>query len=236
MSPSPRPVAIVTGGARGIGAAIVARLRADGFVVVTGDLRGDPSTPDVPRLDVTDAGARETFVGYVADRYGRVDVLVNDAGVNDRRTALRSTWPEWRALFDVNVGGTLEMSRCCHPHLVRRRGCVVNVASTGGHVAIPGAAGYGVSKAAVLHLTRILAVEWAPRVRVNSVSPTLVRTDMTADVVRDREYMAAKLATIPLGRTPEPADVAAAVAFLCGPSAVCVTAQDVAVDGGVVAR
>lgn len=229
-------VAVVTGGAAGIGAAIVTALRADGVTVVVGDLAGDPADDGVPVLDVTDPLARKGFIDHVRDRFGRIDILVNDAGVNNRRSALDSDWDDWRRVLDVNLGGTLEMSRACHPYLAASgQGCIVNLASSGGQVAIAGSAAYGVSKAAILHLTRVLAVEWAPRIRVNSVSPTLVRTAMTEDVVDDERYLAAKLASIPLGRTPDPGDVAAAVRFLCGTGASNVTAQDIAVDGGVTA-
>jgi NAD(P)-dependent dehydrogenase (short-subunit alcohol dehydrogenase family) len=233
---SPR-VAIVTGGAAGIGAAIVAGLRADGVRVIAGDLSGDPADPVVPALDVTDPRSRGTFLDWVHGRFGRIDILVNNAGINNRRTALDSDWSDWQPVLAVNLGGTLEMSRGCFPYLdVSGTGCIVNLASSGGHVAIAGSAAYGVSKAAALHLTRILAVEWAPRIRVNSVSPTLVRTAMTADVLDDERYLADKLASIPLGRTPDPADVAATVRFLCGAGAAHITAQDIAVDGGVTAR
>lgn len=229
-------VAVVTGGARGIGAAVCASLRQAGHFVVAGDLVGDPGDVAVPTLDVTDEASRHRFVEWVIARYGRVDVLVNNAGINDRRGAAEAGWVEWQPLFDVNVGGVLEMSRHLREQLAKRQGCIVNVASTGGHLAIAGAAAYGVSKAAVLHLTRVLAIEWAPHVRVNSVSPTLVPTPMTADVLGNAQYMQAKLATIPLGVLPEVEDVAAAVAYLCGPQARRVTGQDIAVDGGVVAR
>lgn len=228
-------VAVVTGGARGIGAAIAARLRNDGCTVMVGDLVGDPANPQVPELDVRVESSRERFLEMVL-RCGRgIDVLINNAGVNDRRSSLESGWADWYALLEVNLVGTLEMSRACHPHLLQRHGCVVDLASTGGHLAIAGSAAYGVSKAAILHLTRILAVEWAPGVRVNSVSPTFVHTDMTSDVAADASYMAAKLASIPLGRVPEPADVADAVAFLAGPQARSVTGRDLAVDGGAIA-
>jgi NAD(P)-dependent dehydrogenase (short-subunit alcohol dehydrogenase family) len=113
-------------------------------------------------------------------------------------------------------------------------GAVVNLGSTAGQVAIPGSAAYSVSKAAILHLTRVLAVEWAPSgIRVNAVAPTIVPSAMTADVLGDPAYMAAKLATIPLGRIPGRGDVASAVTWLASPAAAVITGQTIFVDGGV---
>lgn len=109
---------------------------------------------------------------------------------------------------------------------------MVNLGPTAGQVAIPGSAAYSVSKAGVLHLTRVLAVEWAG-VRVNAVAPTIVPSGMTADVLGDPVYMAGKLATIPLGRIPERDDVASAVAWLASPAASVITGHTAFVDGGV---
>ncbi|MBO0772401.1 MAG: SDR family oxidoreductase, partial [Actinobacteria bacterium] len=111
---------------------------------------------------------------------------------------------------------------------------VVNLGSTAGAVAVAGSAAYGVSKAAIMHLTKILALEWAPAgIRVNAVAPSIVPTAMTEDVRQSNEYMTAKLATIPLGRMVTREEVAQAVAYLCSPAAAMTTGQTLFVDGGV---
>ena len=227
-------VAVVTGGAAGIGEAIARRLAASGHTMVIGDLSiVEPSETAHP-LDVTDPDSCRTFVAAVLDRYGRLDVLVNNAGINHRRTAAETTREDWDRIIGTNLGGTFTMSVAAYAALRASNGCVVNLGSTSGHVAIAGAAAYGVSKAAIMHLTRVLALEWAgDRIRVNAVAPTIVETAMTADVLNDPEYMTAKLASIPLGRMVTREDVAGAVAYLTSADAVSVTGQVLFVDGGV---
>jgi NAD(P)-dependent dehydrogenase (short-subunit alcohol dehydrogenase family) len=179
--------------------------------------------------------ARQDAVQAAVDTFGRLDILVNNAGVTLRQDAAATAEPDWQRILDVNLTGTFRMCQEARPYLaVRGDGAVVNLGSTAGQIAIPGSAAYSVSKAGVLHLTRVLAVEWAPAgVRVNAVAPTIVPSPMTADVLGDAEYMAAKLATIPLGRIPQPGNVAGAVAWLVSPAASVITGHTVFIDGGV---
>jgi len=135
---------------------------------------------------------------------------------------------------EINLNGTFRMCQAVHPVLSVHGGNVVNMASTGGLVAIAGSAMYGVTKAGIIQLTKILALEWAgARIRVNAVAPTIVPSPMTADVLENETYMAAKLASIPLGRVVRPEEVAAAVRWLASPDAAMVTGHTVCVDGGV---
>lgn len=222
-------VAVVTGAARGIGACVAATLAGRGATVAGADLADTPF-----RVDVRDAGSCAALVSDVVDRYGRLDLLVNNAGVVRRGPAATMSEEDFATVLDVNLTGTFRMCQAAYPALRAARGAVVNLGSTNGHIAVRDSAGYCVSKAGVLHLTRVLALEWAAdRIRVNAVGPTIVPTDMTADVRDDPRYMAEKMATIPLRRMAEPADVANAVAYLLSDAAAMVTGQTVFVDGGV---
>ncbi len=237
-------VAIVTGASRGIGLAIAHRLVAEGARVgVTGRhpealteavtaLGGPEHAVALPgRAD--DEQHRAAAVGRVTEAFGPVDVLVNNVGVNPVHGPLVSLDPgAARKILDVNVLGTLGwVQQVCAAGLAERGGCVVNVSSIAGLTPSPGIAFYGVSKAAVNHLTAALAVELAPAVRVNAVAPAVVRTRFAAALYTGREDEVA--AAYPLGRLGEPDDVAGAVAFLASPDAAWITGRTLVVDGGV---
>ncbi len=228
-------VAVVTGGGRGIGQAIAQHLRAEGATVAIGDIEasGDGGGEFRTHLDVADEASCESFVAAVLERFGRIDILVNNAGILIRKPVRETEPAEWTRVLAVNLGGPFHMCRAAAAVLAETHGCVVNVGSTAGISAPTGAAAYSVSKAALLHLTRILAVEWAAAgVRVNAVAPTLVLTDMTRDAIADEAFHAAKLGAIPFGRLATPAEIAAAVVLLCDSRLGLVTGQVLAVDGG----
>ncbi|MBO0785712.1 MAG: SDR family oxidoreductase [Actinobacteria bacterium] len=241
-------VALVTGAARGIGAAIARQLAGLGASLALADLEGmDPAEQasqlrslgaarvSVHRLDVRDTSSCTALVADVARQFGGLDILINNAGVNARHDFAAASEEEWHEVLDVNLGGTIRMCRAA-VRLLRAAPApaVVNLGSTAGAVAVAGSAAYGVSKAAIMHLTKILALEWAPAgIRVNAVAPSIVPTAMTEDVRQSNEYMTAKLATIPLGRMVTREEVAQAVAYLCSPAAAMTTGQTLFVDGGV---
>ncbi|HET9578258.1 MAG TPA: SDR family oxidoreductase [Usitatibacter sp.] len=219
--------AVVTGGARGIGAATVKLLREAGARVEALDL--------LTGCDVTD----EAQVKAAFERIGDVDILVNNAGTATRKPALELSVEEWDAVLDVNLKAVFVCSRTAVPGMKRRGGgAIVNLASIMG---LSGGlypnAPYQASKGGVVNLTRALALEWAPdNIRVNAVAPTFVRTDLTVPLFSNPERFASVMQHTPLGRLPEPEDIAAAILFLCSPAASCVTGITLPVDSGFLAR
>jgi NAD(P)-dependent dehydrogenase (short-subunit alcohol dehydrogenase family) len=220
----------VTGGTRGIGAAIAARFEAAGDTVLA------PGRKD---CDVTDEKAVASFFASV----GPVDVLVNNAGVSSSAPLARASLEDWHAQFEVNATGAFLCTRAVLPGMRERdRGRIVTVASTASHVGYRYTAGYTASKHAAVGLMRAVAAEVAGTgVTANAVCPAFVRTDMTADSVariqertgRDQSEAEAALAKAsPLGRLLEPGEVAFAVSFLAAPEAASINGQTLVLDGG----
>jgi NAD(P)-dependent dehydrogenase (short-subunit alcohol dehydrogenase family) len=219
--------AVVTGGAKGIGAATAKLLREAGARVEVLDL----STG----CDVTDeSSVRDSFV-----RIGAIDILVNNAGRAIRRSAVEVTKQEWEAVIELNLTALFLCSRLAHPYMKKRGGgAIVNLASIMGlSGGIYPNASYQASKGGVVNLTRALALEWASdNIRVNAVAPTYVRTELTAPIFSNPEAMKTVMAHTPLGRLPEPEDIAAAILFLCSDAARCITGVTLPVDSGYLAR
>jgi meso-butanediol dehydrogenase/(S,S)-butanediol dehydrogenase/diacetyl reductase len=236
------PVAVVTGAGSGIGRATALRLAADGFRVTlagrrrpalqeTADLIGTPDTL-VTVCDVTDAGAVSAMVSATDRAFGRIDVVVNNAGISLTSAFDRVTLTAWREVMAADVESVVLVTQAAMPFLLDRGGSVVNVASVAGLGGDTGMTGYNAAKGALVNLTRSLAVEFAARgVRVNAVAPSLTSTDATADIAA--EDVAEFLRRIPMGRAADPAEVADVISFLAGRDARFVTGVVLPVDGGL---
>ena len=236
-------VAIVTGGSRGIGRAIVQRLAAAGVEVIftyrDNAAAANEVIASVPNakisaeaVDVRDSAACATFAEKVFDRTGRIDLLVNNAGVVRDNALAALEDDDIKTVLETNVNGTLNMARAIAPYMIsKRRGKIINMSSVAGEKGGRGQANYAASKGAINALTRALAVELAPRnITVNAVAPGVIDTEMSKAV---RELAGDQInSRILLRRVGKPEEVASTVWFLASSHASYITGQILHVDGG----
>lgn len=234
-------VALVTGAGRGIGAQVSRELLEAGYVVVRTDLLDESIWEPIAgthaidqSLNVTSEADCEAAVAQTVNRFGGLSLLVNCAGITHRARPEAHSLADWERVLTTNLTGSFLMCKAAFPALKQaHEAAIVNVSSTNAVMAVRNSVAYGVSKAGVIQLTRSLALEWAEHgIRVNAVGPTIVPTEMTADIRVNPDYMKDKLATIPLGRMATPHEIAAVIVFLASSAAGMITGQTIVIDGG----
>ncbi|WP_454853019.1 SDR family NAD(P)-dependent oxidoreductase [Rhizobium binxianense] len=238
-------VAVVTGGAKGIGRAITLALARRGYGVAIVDVlaeKGHETAAEASsagsssrffHVDVADEKAVAGMVAEVRREMGVPDVLVNNAGIYPRMSAVEMPYALWQHVLAVNLGGAFLCSRAMAPLMLERgSGAIVNVASGRGLQGAAGGSHYAASKAGLLSLTRSLALEWAPAIRVNAVIPGVTDTDQPREAGGSDEELYGRGRKIPLGRIGQPDDVANAVCFFLSEEASYVTGQSLCVNGG----
>jgi NAD(P)-dependent dehydrogenase (short-subunit alcohol dehydrogenase family) len=246
---SARPkVAFVTGASYGVGAATALALARAGYDIALSATRtenlagimaelGPLRVRTLPlALDLRSGPGIEQAMARIVEALGGVDVLINNAGANLRKLAVEVTASEWREMMEINLTGTFLLTQQVGRHLIdaAREGAIINIASTHGLIGAPERSTYGISKGAIIQMTRMLAIEWAPHgIRVNAIAPGRLDTASPSRAGADPKYMAAMLERIPLHRLATAEEVAATAVYLAQTRSV--TGQVVVLDGGLTA-
>jgi NAD(P)-dependent dehydrogenase (short-subunit alcohol dehydrogenase family) len=247
-----KKIALVTGASYGVGAAAALALARAGFNLALTATRKDNLAKAADEsaaagaevqpveLELRSQASIEAAVAKAIERFGRIDVLVNNAGTNLRRKAVDVSRDEWASLIETNLTGTFFLTQQVGRHLIAQRspGCIITIASSHAFVGAAERSAYGISKAALVQMTRMLAIEWADHgIRVNAIAPGRLDTTSPsrAGTGADKAYMDAMLKRIPLHRLATAEEVAGAVVFLAGPAAASITGQTIVIDGGLTA-
>ena len=239
-------VALVTGAATGIGQGIATALSKQGARIAVSDLPGRDLTATVAKinshggvafalaLDVTNTKQREDGVALVEREFGKVNILVNNAGINRPSDGLSATEENWDTTFNTNVKGGFFLSQRVAPGMIEDKwGRIIFISSQSGLIAIPGQPIYCSSKGAIIQAARTLGVEWAKHgITVNTIAPTFIRTELTEKRLQDPEFLSFVLGKIPCGELAEIDDVANAAVFLASKEAKMVNCHTLCVDGG----
>jgi 3-oxoacyl-[acyl-carrier protein] reductase len=244
-------VALITGSARGIGRGVAAQLAADGFAIVITDVRAEAALETAREFeaqglrvsaapgDITSPDACTAMMQHAVDTFGRLDVLVNSAGISAPKASLELTADEWRRMIDVQLTGAFFTSQAAGRIFVNQGwgGSIVYISSINAEAAFPRRTAYSSAKAGVAMLCKSLAIEWAEHnIRVNAVGPSHTETEMTQqNIAKGNIDVASIRKRIPLGRLATIEDVANVVSFLCSDKATYITGQSLYVDGGYLA-
>jgi len=243
-------VAIITGGGRGIGAAISSRFAAEGARVVIAQRDESVGGAQAERIraaggsatciptDVADREQLEALVALTVEHYGQPDILVNNAGIFVAGDPLELTSEQWQRCMSVDLEGAWWASRAVLPHLIDRGGAIINIASSHSFLIVPGCFPYPVAKHALIGLTKSLAAEYASRrVRINAIAPAYIDTDMVAGYFDSTEDPAAERTRVaglhPIGRIGQPEEVAGPALFLASDDASFISGEVLMVDGGI---
>ncbi len=242
---------MVTGASQGIGAAVALHLAQRGYDVAISSTRPDKLSNVVSRIAKTGARAVPLELDVCAhssisramkealSAFGALDVLVNNAGIPLKKPAVDITPEEWDRVMATNLTGTFFMSQEMGRHLLAtgRPGSIINIASTHGLVGLPERAAYSIAKGAMIHMARVLAVEWAAHgIRVNAIVPGRVDTPSRAGSLAEPGYRDMALKRVPLGRFATADEIAEAVCYLASPEASYITGQALVLDGGLTAQ
>lgn len=224
--------ALVTGASKGIGRATAEELASLGAEVFS--ISRSFSGPGGMRCDITRESERGKLFEKLFSSWGSLDILINNAGTNNRKQILDSTKDDYEELIDLNQTAVFEMCKLFHPLLKKSgSGAIVNITSVAGSTFVGTGAAYAITKSAVNQLTKYLAVEWAKdNIRVNAVAPWYIRTPLTEKYVTNEEYMEKIFSRTPMKRIGEPEEAARAAAFLVMPASSYITGEIISVDGG----
>ena len=238
--------ALVTGATRGIGKAVVEEflnLGAEVFIVSRDQKDIDEQIKSYEKknhsitgikCDVSDKKERQRLFDEINSLWGELHILVNNAGTNTRKMTLESTEEDYDSLINLNMKSVVELCKAFHPLLKKTENAsIVNIVSVAGITTVGTGSTYAMSKAAIIHLTKYLSVEWAKEaIRVNAVAPWYIRTSLTEPVLKNPDKLNSVISRTPMKRIGEPEEVAAVVAFLSMSAASYITGECISVDGG----